>query len=188
MNQRYIFAYLAVVVVSVFGKLRGGRLPQEEVACRDTMPVSACKLWVRHHACRAFPQRMLRFCPKSCNFCGGVCLDSLPVNCRWLASHNACNTHAKRMKKTCPRTCGFCNQTSWQPAWLQKSIGCAVSKHGCCWDGVSYAKGPNAKGCPVCKDKIIPICSRFRHECIKGSRNKKHMDKICPKTCRICKG
>nr|QNH72536.1 toxin candidate TRINITY_DN40418_c2_g6_i4 [Pachycerianthus maua] len=54
-----------------------------------------------------------------------------------------CQEDVVLMQTYCKKTCGFCVE---KPAPAPPA--CQLTDHGCCWDGVSTAHGPNQEGCP----------------------------------------
>jgi len=154
------------------------RNTQGKKECKDLLAETKCSELKKQ--CKAQFTRMQRLCPKTCNFCDGVCLDVFELQCKVWVWHGACRTHTSTLKKYCKKSCGFCGASA-----PPKKAACEYSQFGCCWDKVTKALGPNNAGCRPCKD-AYRFCPRFFFECI-GGRNRIFMRTYCPQTCQMCK-
>ncbi|XP_028394549.1 uncharacterized protein LOC114518760 [Dendronephthya gigantea] len=87
-----------------------------------------------------------------------------------------------RTKKLCdcPMVADYCRVTCNLCSKSKSSKTCQSSKHNCCWDGRTPAKGPKGKGCPKIKDDPGANCKLYESECL---RNPYYMWKKCRKSC-----
>ncbi|XP_065055129.1 zinc metalloproteinase nas-15-like [Rhopilema esculentum] len=106
-----------------------------------------------------------------------------PSDCKDKISKSLCIKYDKycdisdSLKELCPRTCGLCKEVS--------PLLCNEMPFGCCWDGATYATGPNQKGCPACKDRSIKCA---KHATKKNCDTYNTIRTQCASSCGLCGG
>lgn len=107
----------------------------------------------------------------------GQRFDWTKINEKCEDEHPQCKSFTKLCKykivtNKCKDTCGYCRAQA-------APVDCKITKHGCCWDNRTIAKGPHNKGCPACVDKFSE-CKLYSSQC-----SKQQFQLMCPVTCGI---
>ncbi|XP_020632384.1 uncharacterized protein LOC110069230 [Orbicella faveolata] len=97
--------------------------------------------------------------------------------CKSWAKSGYCEKVKYVMSRYCPKECKYCKQFS--------PPGCQSGKYGCCWNNLE-ARGPNGRGCPVCRDSYGRLCRLFEYYCPKPGKYGQFVRYHCFKTCGWC--